>query len=46
MKPLRCSTDLLQKDPSNNPGEKYYWRAWNRLQLGQAQLAYDDAMAG
>ena len=31
---------------ANNPGEKYYWRAWNRLQLGQAQLAYDDATAG
>ena len=38
--------DLLQNDPTNNPGDKYYWRAWNRLQLGQAQLAYDDAMAG
>ena len=38
--------DLLQNDPSNNPGEKYYWRAWNRLQLGQAQLAYNDATAG
>jgi tetratricopeptide (TPR) repeat protein len=38
--------DLLQNDPSNNPGEKYYWRAWNRLQLGQAQLAYDDATTG
>jgi tetratricopeptide (TPR) repeat protein len=39
-------TDVLQNDPSNNPGEKYYWRAWNRLQLGQAQLAYDDATTG
>jgi tetratricopeptide (TPR) repeat protein len=38
--------DLLQNDPSNNPGEKYYWRAWNHLQLGQAQLAYDDATTG
>ena len=38
--------DLLQNDPSNNPGDKYYWRAWNRLQMGQAQLAYDDATAG
>jgi tetratricopeptide (TPR) repeat protein len=38
--------DLLQNDASNNPGEKYYWRAWNRLQLGQAQLAYDDATTG
>jgi tetratricopeptide (TPR) repeat protein len=38
--------DLLQNDASNNPGEKYYWRAWNRLQLGQAQLAYEDATTG
>ena len=38
--------ELLQNDPSNNPGEKYYWRAWNQLQLGRAQLAYDDAIAG
>jgi tetratricopeptide (TPR) repeat protein len=38
--------DLLENDPRNNPGEKYYWKAWNRLQLGQAQLAYDDATAG
>jgi tetratricopeptide (TPR) repeat protein len=38
--------ELLQNDPSNNPGEKYYWRAWNRLQLGQAKLAYDDAKTG
>jgi tetratricopeptide (TPR) repeat protein len=38
--------DLLQNDPRNSPGEKYYWRAWNQLQLGRAQLAYEDAMAG
>ena len=38
--------DLLQNDPRNSPGEKYYWRAWNQLQLARAQLAYDDAMAG
>ena len=38
--------ELLLNDPSNNPGEKYYWRAWNQLQLGRAQLAYDDAMSG
>jgi tetratricopeptide (TPR) repeat protein len=38
--------DVLQKDPSNNPGEKYYWRAWNQLQLGRGQLAYEDAMSG
>jgi hypothetical protein len=39
-------TDVLVSDPRNNPGEKYYWRAWNHLQLGRAQAAYDDAMAG
>jgi hypothetical protein len=38
--------ELLLTDPRNNPGEKYYWRAWNQLQLGHAQLAYDDATAG
>lgn len=38
--------ELLLKDARNTPGEKYYWRAWNRLQLAQAQLAYDDATAG
>ena len=38
--------ELLLKDAGNTPGEKYYWRAWNRLQLGQAQLAYDDATTG
>lgn len=38
-------TDLLQNDAGNSPGEKYYWRAWNHLQLGRAQLAYEDAMA-
>jgi tetratricopeptide (TPR) repeat protein len=38
--------ELLQNDAANNPGEKYYWRAWNQLQLGRAQLAYDDAMSG
>lgn len=38
--------ELLLNDARNNPGEKYYWRAWNRLQLGQAQLAYEDAMMG
>jgi tetratricopeptide (TPR) repeat protein len=37
--------DELIKDLRTNPGEKYYWRAWNRLQLGQAQAALDDAMA-
>jgi tetratricopeptide (TPR) repeat protein len=38
--------ELLLNDPRNNPGEKYYWRGWNQLQLGQAQLAYDDAATG
>jgi len=38
--------ELLQNDRANNPGEKYYWRAWNQLQLGRAQLAYNDATAG
>ncbi len=38
--------ELLQNDASNNPGEKYYWRAWNQLQLGRAQLAYEDATTG
>ncbi len=38
--------ELLVTDSSNNPGEKYYWRAWNHLQLGQAQPAYDDATTG
>lgn len=39
-------TDLLQNDPRNTPGDKYYWRAWNHLQLGNAQLAYNDAIEG
>jgi tetratricopeptide (TPR) repeat protein len=39
-------TDLLQNDSRNSPGDKYYWRAWNQLQLGRSQLAYDDAIAG
>src|SRR5688572_15060232 len=39
-------TDLLQNDPRNTPGDKYYWRAWNHLQLGNAQLAYNDATEG
>jgi hypothetical protein len=38
--------DLLVNDASNNPGEKYYWRAWNQLQLGRSQLAYEDATTG
>jgi tetratricopeptide (TPR) repeat protein len=38
--------DLLQTDSRNSPGDKYYWRAWNQLHLGRAQLAYEDAMSG
>jgi len=38
--------ELLDIDPRNSPGEKYYWRAWNQLQAGRAQLAYEDAMSG
>jgi tetratricopeptide (TPR) repeat protein len=37
--------DVLLMDTQNNPGEKYYWRAWNRLQLQQPQAAYEDALA-
>jgi hypothetical protein len=37
--------DELLRDLQNNPGEKYYWRAWNRLRLGQTQAAYEDAVA-
>ena len=37
--------DELLRDVANNPGEKYYWRAWNYLRLGQPQRAYDDAIA-
>ena len=37
---------LLLDDARNSPGEKYYWRAWNRLQTGQSQLAFDDATTG
>ena len=37
--------DELLEDLRNNPGEKYYWRAWNRLRLSQARSAYEDATA-
>jgi tetratricopeptide (TPR) repeat protein len=40
-----AALDELLKDLQNNPGEKYYWRAWNRLRLAQPQAAYDDAIA-
>jgi tetratricopeptide (TPR) repeat protein len=39
-----AAIDESLKDAQNNPGEKYYWRAWNRLQMKQPQLALDDAM--
>ena len=37
--------DQLLNDPSRTPGDKYYWRAWNKLQLEELQPAYDDATA-
>jgi tetratricopeptide (TPR) repeat protein len=37
--------DDLLDDPSRNPGEKYYWRAWNKLQLAELEPAYEDATA-
>lgn len=43
---IQLLDDLLLNDAGNNPGDKYYWRAWNRLQLAQAQRAYDDATTG
>ena len=39
-----AAIDESLKDARTNPGEKYYWRAWNRLQMGQPQVALDDAM--
>ena len=36
--------DESLKDSRTNPGEKYYWRSWNRLQMGQSQQALDDAI--
>jgi tetratricopeptide (TPR) repeat protein len=35
--------DDLLTDPSRRPGDKYYWRAWNKLQLADFQPAYEDA---
>ena len=40
-----AALDELLHDLQNNPGEKYYWRAWNRLRLSEVQAAYDDATA-
>jgi tetratricopeptide (TPR) repeat protein len=37
--------DDLLKDSSRRPGDKYYWRAWNKLQLSDFQPAYEDATA-
>jgi len=40
-----AALDALLADVSNRPGEKYYWRGWNHLQLSESQPAYDDAKA-
>jgi tetratricopeptide (TPR) repeat protein len=40
-----AAVDESLKNSRFNPGEKYYWRAWNRLQMAQPQLALDDAMS-
>ena len=37
--------DELLQNLRTNPGEKFYWRAWNRLRLGEARAAYEDAVA-
>ncbi len=37
--------DASLETAQNSPYEKYYWRAWNRLQLGQAQSALEDAVS-
>jgi len=37
--------DESLKDLQTNPGEKYYWRGWNRLQIGETRPAYDDALS-
>jgi len=37
--------DELLRNLRNNPGEKFYWRAWNRLRLGDRRGAYEDAVA-
>ena len=37
--------DELLNDVQNNPGEKYFWRSWNRLRLSQPQPAYEDALS-
>jgi len=40
-----AALDDLLTDARSRPGEKYYWRAWNWLQLKEPKTAYDDAMA-
>jgi tetratricopeptide (TPR) repeat protein len=37
--------DELLQNLRNSPGEKFYWRAWNRLRLGETRAAYEDAVA-
>ncbi|MBW8885443.1 MAG: hypothetical protein JF612_11880, partial [Planctomycetia bacterium] len=37
--------DESLKDARSSPGDKYYWRSWNYLQLGDHQRAYDDAIS-
>ncbi len=37
--------DELLVDPRRDPGEKYYWRGWNYLQLAEYPAARDDAAA-
>jgi tetratricopeptide (TPR) repeat protein len=35
----------LLVDIQSSPGDKHYWLAWNHLQLGESQAAYDEAKA-
>lgn len=41
---LAVLADLLKRIESY-PGDKYYWSAWNHLQLGESQPAYEEAKA-
>ena len=36
---------VLLENVQNNPGEKYYWRAWNNLRLSRTQEAHEDALS-
>jgi tetratricopeptide (TPR) repeat protein len=40
-----AALDELLKNLQSSPGDKYYWRAWNHLQLGALEPAYADATA-